>query len=551
MVRIVSECPTCFNGGFKEIGMLKCLYDASGNRATLGVSVNAPQILGQPVDQISSPGDVATFSVLVADSDAVSFQWQFNGAVMAGATADSLSLPNVSAADEGLYSVIVTNSSGTVNSTPAALLLDSDGDGLPDNWEIANFTNLTSQRSDGDPDHDGVSNLDEFLDGTDPNSNSSFRPRLRAFSGVGGSLTVTPMKLTYDLGETVTLTASASLPSIFVGWTGDVSGSSATVALKMDGNKTIRARFASVAAIPPGLVAAWRGETDARDSAGGQDGAFFSGLTAVAPTITASGKVGGSFDFDGTVHVRVPDSPVLKPQQVSVEAWVFPTVGSGTFQAVIARGSVAVTNDAWVLGLTGRLPQFMWRGNHTVQASVPIPLNEWTHLAGSFGDEIARIYVNGELVSEHSDPGVTLLYDPAPVPMTIGSDWTNNQSSSRFNGRIDEVSLYNRVLTNDEIRSVYAADSQGKNFQQPYFTSSARLPDAASGTPYLQQLSTLFGAIPVSFSLSEGVFPTGINITPAGLISGIPTIIGLFTFTVLATDTAGQVNEQFCILQVI
>jgi uncharacterized repeat protein (TIGR02543 family) len=45
---------------------------------------------------------------------------------------------------------------------------DSDGDGLPDSWELANFGNL-SQTAAGDPDGDGVSNLNEYLRGTNPN----------------------------------------------------------------------------------------------------------------------------------------------------------------------------------------------------------------------------------------------------------------------------------------------------------------------------------------------------------------------------------------------
>src|SRR5262249_18369015 len=44
---------------------------------------------------------------------------------------------------------------------------DSDGDGLDDAWELANFGNLDSTASD-DPDNDGLSNLSEFLAGTDP-----------------------------------------------------------------------------------------------------------------------------------------------------------------------------------------------------------------------------------------------------------------------------------------------------------------------------------------------------------------------------------------------
>src|SRR5215211_939736 len=114
--------------------MLKYAYDASGNvqNVVSGTLVFPPQITGQPVTQVAAPGDIATFSVVVADTLALTFQWKFNGTDIPGATGDSLLLTNVSAANEGQYSVVVTNSAGSVTSQPAALLMDSDGDGLPD-----------------------------------------------------------------------------------------------------------------------------------------------------------------------------------------------------------------------------------------------------------------------------------------------------------------------------------------------------------------------------------------------------------------------------------
>jgi hypothetical protein len=283
-------------------------------------------------------------TIRVADARAVTFQWKFNGTDIPGATGDSLLLTNVNTTNEGQYSVVVTNSVGSVTSAPAALLLDSDRDGLPDSWEIAHFGNTTSQRSAGDLDGDGVSNLDEFLDGTDPTNKGSLRPRLVASSDAGGSVTVTPMQLSYGLGETVTLKATP-FASVFAGWTGDLNSSSNPATLTMNGHKTVRARFVLlptglIAPLPLGLIALWRGETDANDPIGGHHGTFFdkTGVPAPAPSVTAAGKVGGAFAFDGSVHVRVLDSPALRPAQLTVEAWVFPMSHAGS-HTVIARGS--------------------------------------------------------------------------------------------------------------------------------------------------------------------------------------------------------------------
>jgi len=519
-------------------------YDHSGNvEARAASALLAPQIVGQPVKQIAAPGDIVTFSVVIADARAVTFQWKFNGTDIPGATGDSLLLTNVNTASEGQYSVVVTNNAGSVTSTPAELLLDSDRDGLPDSWEIAHFGNTTSQRSAGDPDGDGISNLDEFLDGTDPTDKGSLRPRLTAYSGAGGSLRVTPLKLSYDLGESVTLTPTPFPPGVFVGWAGDLNGTVNPATLTMDRNKTVRARFACVVPLPPGLIALWRGETDASDLIDGHHGTFFAGTVVIAPRVTASGKVGGAFDFDGTVHVRVLDSAALKPTQLTVEAWVFPTAQNPDPQTIIARGFVGNT---WDLRLVNNMPQFWSHGSQGLQGPFAIPLNEWTHLAISFDGTTKRLYVNGAEVASSGGLG-PLVYD-APVPVTIGSDSTSNESGNPFNGRIDEVAFYNRALTADEILGIYNADFLGKNFSQPYFTSPAQLPNGVLGANYAQQLVTILGTSPISFSLSEGLLPPGMTLSSAGVVSGVPGASGTFDFTVLATDAAGKSTEQFCVL---
>lgn len=552
---------------------MKYSHDASGNVTGRALErARLPQIKGQPIKRVAELGEIVTFSVVVADAREITFQWKFNDADILGATSDSLLLANVIVSNEGQYSVVVTNSSGSVRSAPAALLLDSDGDGLPDTWEKVNFTdpdpthplNPINQRSESDPDKDGVSNLDEFLDGTDPNNKASLRPRLTAYSGVGGSVTVTPMKLSYDLGETVTLMATPFAPSVFLGWTGDLNSSINPDILTMNGNKTVRARFASAVPLPPGLIALWRGETDASDLIGGHHGTFFAGEVVTAPTITASGKVGGAFDCDGTVHVRVPDADALQPAQLTVEAWVFPTAANPD-QPIIAAGGFVIAivggipsiGGTWCLGLHSSVPYFISHGQAEISGSFGIPLNQWTHLAITFDGLIKRLYVNGAQVARGEHVGA-LAYDPAPVPVTIGTNLASNVGSSLFHGRIDEVALYNRALTRDEVLSIYNADFVGKDFSQPYFTSptqspdtsQAQLPDGVLGANYTQQVVAILGTGLLSFSLSAGALPPGMTFSSTGLVSGFPSAEGTFGFTARATDAAGAFTEQTCVLQV-
>ncbi len=97
----------------------------SSNAATLVVTAGAPavalpSIVTQPAALVVSSGDSATFAV---GSNASSFQWRKDGVNIASATSAALTLSNVSAADVGVYSVVVSNGSGSVTSGNAVLTL--------------------------------------------------------------------------------------------------------------------------------------------------------------------------------------------------------------------------------------------------------------------------------------------------------------------------------------------------------------------------------------------------------------------------------------------
>jgi hypothetical protein len=72
----------------------------------------------------------------------------------------------------------------------------------------------------------------------------------------------------------------------------------------------------------------------------------------------------------------------------------------------------------------------------------------------------------------------------------------------------------------------------------------ATLPAGSLGEPYTQGLSASGGTAPYTFSLSGGSLPPGLALSATGQVSGIPTSVGSFTFTVQASDASGCLGER-------
>src|SRR5690348_10959538 len=218
-------------------------YDRSGNLTLLGSApATAPFISGNPLNRVSSLGRAVAFSVTASGAVPLAFQWFFNSAALPAGTNDSYVIPAVGPADFGSYYVVVANAAGSVTSLVAQLQLDSDGDGLPDSWEIANFGSLTNQNAVTDFDGDGNSNLTEFRDGTSPTNKNALLPRLTVRT-IGGDVLLAPNNDHYNLGDSVSLTAAPYPGLTFLCWGGDVSGASLNTNLLMNGDKFVQATF--------------------------------------------------------------------------------------------------------------------------------------------------------------------------------------------------------------------------------------------------------------------------------------------------------------------
>ncbi len=103
--------------------------DTSNDTIRLAVSPAAPAITTQPQSQTTTAGSNVMFSVAATGAPAPTYQWDFDGAPISGATSSSLSLTSVQSSNAGNYTVIVTNSAGSVTSSVAMLTVNSSGGG--------------------------------------------------------------------------------------------------------------------------------------------------------------------------------------------------------------------------------------------------------------------------------------------------------------------------------------------------------------------------------------------------------------------------------------
>jgi hypothetical protein len=107
-------------------------FTGNANQTTFQVSAvapanAAPTIVTQPTSVGVVAGGTAVFSVNATGTPAPSYQWRKDGVAITGATASSLMLSNVTAANTGSYTVVITNSAGSTTSSAAALTLVSAG----------------------------------------------------------------------------------------------------------------------------------------------------------------------------------------------------------------------------------------------------------------------------------------------------------------------------------------------------------------------------------------------------------------------------------------
>ncbi len=215
-----------------------------------------------------------------------------------------------------------------------------------------------------------------------------------------------------------------------------------------------------------GLVLCMSMDGNANDSTKFAHNGIVRGATL---TTGRNGISNSAYYFDGTTsHISLGVKPMLKPNAASISVWVKPhtfnSYTGGNANCIFLTknpNNPGSYMEAYSLYLTNRSgpTKFMTVCTHQpttnekwFQSVQNTNLNQWTHLVLTFDFDSLRLYINGQLDNK-TYKGFNNVYDALDSIM-IGYS-ANTMNKNYFKGDIDELKIYNRVLSNTEILNLY------------------------------------------------------------------------------------------------
>lgn len=158
-----------------------------------------------------------------------------------------------------------------------------------------------------------------------------------------------------------------------------------------------------------------------------------------------------TFAGNSSSYVAVPNSSTTNiTGSFSIEAWVNPASLSGASKGIISKGGTLGTSLRYAIRLNsnGRISLFTNGASRlTSRVSTPLTVSNWTHIAGTYNSSTGdfRIYINGLLDTN------AIIASAVPQTNTDSLFIGISGASTPFNGQLDEVRLWNRVLSSAEV----------------------------------------------------------------------------------------------------
>ena len=282
--------------------------------------------------------------------------------------------------------------------------------------------------------------------------------------------------------------------------------------------------------LPSGAVGWWKAEGNANDDLGVNNGVPHNGAAF------STGLVGQAFSFDGV------DDDVAVARSIqddfTIEFWLNTTqvVGTDGGQWWAGRGLVdgevlSVTNDFGVTLLNGKVLFGTGNPDVTIRSGF-VADGSWHHVAAtrlrSFGE--MKLYIDGAQVAVGYGGGQSLT---SPPRLTFGRVQVNNNP---FQGKLDEIAIYNRPLSPAEIQAIYNAGSEGKSGVYSISPQNENF-DASGGNGNFNITAISQAACPWTATSNESWITTSSTGTGSGTVDF--TVAPNHGFARVGTITAG------------
>jgi hypothetical protein len=303
---------------------------------------------------------------------------------------------------------------------------------------------------------------------------------------------------------------------------------------------------AQVSAVPVNdLVAHLKFDETAGTTAADSSGNNNTGTLNNSPARIIPGKVGPAalaFNAASSQWVTAASSASLNSplNAITIAAWIYPNDWSGN-RRILQKGNS--DNQYRLLAENGVL-KFHLSGAGELTAPLP-PVVVWTHLAAVWDGGVMTLYTNGIALTNLNAAG---LINTTSDLLYIATKNNSAPSGDRFNGRLDDVRIYNRALTPGEVATIMT------NAPPAFVSNPFSKPDANAGQFYSSSIAAN-AADPENdmliFTKLSG--PAWLSVASNGALSGTPFSpqVGPNSFSVRVTDSSGAFSTATVNLTVL
>lgn len=213
-----------------------------------------------------------------------------------------------------------------------------------------------------------------------------------------------------------------------------------------------------------GLVAYYPFSGNVNDATSNQNHGAVSGATLTTDRFGSSGQ---AYSFNGSgnyIQIAASQSLDLK-ESFSISAWIRPD-NYLLPSVVLWHGDAAFAKDPFLLYFSNR-PGYNSLGvrkdvadgltiNECYAPSGVIYSGIWSHIVGvcNASTRQMKLYINGELISNITVSNMSITYSTANFITMIGAATSTSGIGQFFQGKLDEIRIYNRELTQEEVKEL-------------------------------------------------------------------------------------------------